>query len=237
MSGLGMPLQFIAPQPPYIRFETRPIETRDAGGNPVFTDKDFALVTTHGSKDVVEKILPQWFDELKVAVQQNRYPAAWLSEFKGAYEAWKSDQEPPVNGHDIRQWPVLSPAQIKQLMALRVTTVEILATANEDLIQKIGMGSRVLKQKAVDWLNAKQDIGPIINKISALEVKQDALELENAALKKELAAANGALEALQRMQVAAPAAGPAAFVGSAASFTPSRDEGDDIDAALDKEIA
>lgn len=50
-------------------------------------------------------------------------------------------------GTDIRNWPVVSPAQIKNLFELHVHTIEDLAAANEEVISGIGMGGRMLKQK------------------------------------------------------------------------------------------
>jgi vacuolar-type H+-ATPase subunit E/Vma4 len=55
------------------------------------------------------------------------------------------------------------------LLELRVLALEDLAQANEDLLQRIGMGARSLKQRAIDWLQAKSDHGPLVTKVDALQ--------------------------------------------------------------------
>jgi hypothetical protein len=185
-------------RPPYIRFERRAIEKRktvEEGGMPYYVDVDFALVTPHGSKDVLEKIVDEWFPRLAEECRQGRFNNAWLTAYKEAYHAWKNDQEPPLNGTSVKMWPVASPAEVQQLLAMRCLTVEDLAAANEEMLGRIGMGARSLKQRAVDWLTGKSGQGPLIAQLEAmrqtiagLEARLDAEGQRTKMLEMQLAA-------------------------------------------------
>ena len=70
-------MQLMTVSPPYIRFETRAVKQykpAEEGGTVFFKDVDYALVTSHGSKDTVEKALPDWFTHLESEVRQDRLP-------------------------------------------------------------------------------------------------------------------------------------------------------------------
>lgn len=170
----------LAPRPPYITFERRAVEKRkliEEGSAPYFVDVDFALVTPQGSKDVLEKIVDEWFPQLANECRQGRFNPAWLKAYKEAYEAWKTDQVPPLNGFSIKLWPAATPAEVKQLIACRVLTVEDLAAANEELLARLGMGSRSLKQRAVDWLTGKNGQGALVRELDGLRQQNEGLKV------------------------------------------------------------
>lgn len=164
------PMQMEA-RPPYIRFERRAVEKRKSdaeGGMPYYEDVDFALVTPHGSRDTTEKRVDEWFPQLQEQIRQGRFPPTWLDAYKAGYAAYKNDQEPPLNGQSIKMWPAISPAETKILLNLRVLTVEDMAEANEELLQRVGMGARSLKQRAQDWLKAQTGHAPLIAQMDSL---------------------------------------------------------------------
>lgn len=201
----------IEARPPYVRFEVRAIKRMKSlaeGGDIYFVNQDFALITAHGSKDTVEKEVTEYIERLKKEVRDQRYPQLWLDAFVANYKAWKNDQEPPLNGFDIREWPAASPAEIKMLRELRVLTVEDLAAANEELLNRVGMGARALKTKAEQWLRTKSDIGPVVAEISALKTAVAALQAQLSAANARATAAEEAARAAQI--VALPQAMPQA---------------------------
>lgn len=158
-------------RPPYVEFRQVAVENRDASveaGAKVYNDEDFAFITPIGSKDRMERKVSDWFAHLEVEVEGGRFAPEWLRQYKGAYAAWKEGLEPPLDGTPIRQWSVLSPAQVKSLLELRVLTVEDLAQANEETIRRLGMGGRDLKNKAVTWLESAQNVGSVAERCVAL---------------------------------------------------------------------
>jgi hypothetical protein len=170
MDGLGFG-SVLAVNPPYIRFETRAVarqRPQAEGGGLFYEDVDFALVTSHGSKDTVEKITLEWFTQLKEQIRQGRFPQQWLDAYKAAYAAWKNDQELPVVGTPIKNWPVATPAEMKIIGALGIRAVEDLANANEELISKLGMGGRSLASRAKDWVLTSQGQAPLVAQMDSL---------------------------------------------------------------------
>lgn len=190
----------LAERPPYVVFETRPVENRTKtleakNGLPVYDDVAFAIITPPGSKDQIERIASDWFEEKAAQVRAGRWPGEWHQAFKGAYEAWLKDEEPPVNGLSIKQWPGLTKSQYESLRAIRVMTVEDVAAMNEEAIGRLGMGGRALKQRAQEFLTAAKDIGVSAERIAALQAQVTGLIGERDGLVTRLAALEAQVKA------------------------------------------
>lgn len=181
-------------RPPYVRFETRPVEDRVASieaGHYVAKDVDYALITPHGSKDCIERVVAEWLPQLDQQAAEGRIPVEWPRAFKEGYRAWKEGREAPLSGLAVEQWPVASPAQVKSLLNAKIRTVEDLAQANEESLARIGMGARALKNKAIEWLSAAAGQGRLAERLSALETALADAKARN----EELASRNAALQA------------------------------------------
>ena len=130
----------------YVDFELRPEEDREASisqGMPVFKDVEYAVITMPGGGLVVDKVIS---DELLREWKHgsgNRKPPSPFAH--AAYEEWKDGREISVNGSDLKNWPGVTPAQLKMCLAAVVRTVEDLADANADTLRKLGMGSHALE--------------------------------------------------------------------------------------------
>lgn len=70
-----------------------------------------------------------------------------------AYDAFKAGLEPPTDGIPLEEWPALNRAQILELKYLNFRTVENIAEASDLALQKMGMGARVLKDRAIAFLD------------------------------------------------------------------------------------
>lgn len=189
-------------RPPYVRFEQRAIENQTkslAEGRYVADDIDFALITPPGSKDVIERIVTEWFENLAREVQNERYPAAWLKAYREAHAAWKEGQEIPINGYSIKNWTFLSPAQVKTYLAFRIFTVEDIVAANEETIGRMGMGARSVKQAAIDFLASAKDNGHMARELAALKAENSLLKTRNDSLEKQLADIKPELEAFLKL--------------------------------------
>lgn len=161
-------------RPPYVVFERRAIEDRNASiasGHYCSKDIDIAIITRPGSRDNLEKEAKVWLAELREKTRQQLIPPNWYDAFNTAYESWKKGEELPENGTPIRGWPVLSPAVQKDLIALGIRTVEDLAALPDGNLGSIGTGAVSYKQKAVAWLEAAKDKGKVIEQVSALSTQ------------------------------------------------------------------
>src|SRR5277367_2492786 len=137
----GFQSAFDKPSPPYIEFRREAIEQRDAAGNPLHVNVNMAYITPPGGKDTMVKIADEWFPNIKRAVKDGNYPQLWYTEFLAQYEAWKKDEELPINGFPVKNWAAASPAEVKMLIDLHIVTVEQCSQMTEEAMQRIGMGA------------------------------------------------------------------------------------------------
>ncbi|NIT58371.1 MAG: hypothetical protein GWN00_19735 [Aliifodinibius sp.] len=173
-------------RPAFVQFQQRAVEDKQASikaGRSVSKNIEFVLVTPPYSKDCFEFKVDQWFKNQETNVRNNRIPQAWLDYWRKCYQHWKDGLDAPVNGIDVRNWPVASPAQIKNMLSAGIRTVEDMAAANDEGLKRFGMGGVELKQKAQAYLQATKDHGPLVQ--------------ENAALKSQVAQLEGAVASLQ----------------------------------------
>lgn len=192
-------VQKLEERPPYVRFEVRAEEDRQASldaGHYVGKDIHYALITPMGSKDCIERKVDEWFDKLKQDVSEGRCPKEWYNGFKEAYKEWCEGREAPVKGTPISDWPPVSPSQVKTLLSLQVRTVEDLAAANEEVLGRIGMGGRALKQRAVDWLTSAESTGKASGELSSLKAANENLRVRNEQLEAQVRELAAKVEAL-----------------------------------------
>lgn len=157
--------------PPYVTFECRPVEDRAASiaaGHTVHKDVDFAVITRAGARDTFEQEATVWLAQLEQRVRSQQFPAEWLRAYKHSYEAWKSGQTLPEEGTPIKSWPVATPAQIKDMLAVGIRTVEAMAALPDNELSVLGIGALGLKQKAIAWLQTSKDTGKAVQELVAL---------------------------------------------------------------------
>lgn len=166
----------------YVEFELRAQEDREQSikaGRPIYKDVEFAVITMPGGGLVVDKpITDQLLYEWQHGDNRRKPPSPFA--FR-AYQAWKDGQEVPLNGTDLKNWPGVTPAQLKTCHAATIRTIEDLANANADAIRKLGMGGVALMQKAKAYLESA-DVNKASEEVAALSVKLEAMQ---AALEKK----------------------------------------------------
>lgn len=176
-------------RPPYVTFETRAEEDRQASidaGKMVYRDVDYAIITPRGSKDRIERVATEWLAHIDREARQDRFDPKWVAGYKENYEFWKKGQDAPIVGTPLAQWPGLSPAQIRNFHGLNVRSVEDVATANEETLQRMGMGARDLKNRAINWLKSSTDVGKVAEQFSALQSENSRLaEMNELLLQKQ----------------------------------------------------
>lgn len=193
-------------RPPYVVWESRAIEDRDASlkaGHYVSKNIDFAIITRPGSRDTLDKEALVWLAELREKSRKNELPPRWFEAFSESYKFWKNGEEAPVEGTPIKGWPVLSPAAQKDLIHAGIRTVEDLAQFSDSELSVIGIGALSFKQKAQAWLAAANDTGKTAEKLA--DLTQKVTELTD--LTQRLLTENKALQA-QLPQQPKPAGTP-----------------------------
>lgn len=189
-------------RPAWIRFELvaeeNKLETLRQG-KWVGRDVEYVFITPAYSRDEVVKEVSAWLEQLDLQVVQERVPRAWRDRYIAEYEAWKKGLELPVDGTPILGWGMISPAQQKMLIGIRIRTVEDLAKINDEGVRSVGMGAVDMKQKAAAWLSQMTDKGPLTVKVSALESENASQKISIDSLTKQVEALMAHVKATQYM--------------------------------------
>jgi hypothetical protein len=181
-------------RPPYIRFERRAREDREASikaGIYKSKDVDFAILMRPGSRDTIEREVKDWLADWRQKSTQGLIPIPWVADAEKGYEYWLKGEEIPLTGTAIKGWPVLSPAAQENIIKAGFRTVEDLAACPDGSLPLIGIGAVTYKQKAQAWLAAGEDKGKLAEANAALQLQVNTM----AAQMKEMADALLSLKA------------------------------------------
>lgn len=162
------------PQGVFVEFYTEAVEFKaesEKEGRPIFREVPFIRIQHPGDRNNV--LETKATDHYK-----QKYAREWREfESRGANE---------VIGTPLSQWPPVTKSQVKEAEYFGVRTVEQLAAVNDAALQKIGMGWRELRTKALAYLDA-----------AAGNAAQSAQAAENERLRAEMAALKASFEAMQ----------------------------------------
>lgn len=182
---------------PFIRFEVKTIEDRAAtqqSGVMAYKDVDFIIMVPHGSEGKTElcEIYPDWLHKIKQQLGpvraagadtstpfmvESRFPREWVEDIEKGYAAWKKGEEIPVVGTSLKQWAVIPKAMMQNCIANHIFTIEQLAEASDEAINPVGMGARLYRNRAQDWIKLNKD-----NEINKAVIEVNALREDNARL-------------------------------------------------------
>jgi hypothetical protein len=164
---------------PILRFFIEPTENKAKSaeaGRPIYDNVEMISIINPGSKDEFIK----------------KVDANAKERFGRQYEHWKRTQEQPAEGTPLEMVPFLNPAQVKELRAINIPTLEHLANLTDTAIQKIGMGGLELVRKAQAYLKAAGD-NSVVTKLVA---ENQRLKAEIETLKGQIAQVNQRYENL-----------------------------------------
>lgn len=168
-------------------FYTKAVQNRlrsQEEGRVVYEEKDYVRIMVPGDRNY----------ELDVPAEphyQGRFPDQWAR--------YKKGQQERVDGTPLEAWPALNVAQVAELRAMNVFTVDQLATMADQQAQRL-MGSFQLRQKAADFLAAAKDAAGA-TKLAAELAERDATI---AAMQQQLASLTKAVAASSSKPALAP---------------------------------
>lgn len=147
---------------PLIRFEKVATEDRNASiqaGRRITKDVDMVFVKQIGEKDEVMRDANEWIKQLYEKASGDNgmkpsIPMEWHEFAKKSYDSWQKGYEAPRDGTPVREWPILTPAQVQNLHTMHTFTVEEIAKWTENAVVMYGMGGRELRDKARLWLES-----------------------------------------------------------------------------------
>jgi len=144
-------------QPPFIKFFNEEVEDRTASletGYYVAKTVPMALLTPAGGRDSVSKPIDELLRQWAERAQHGQQPIDWYNYLKQAYDAWAAGNEVPESGTPVLTFLAFSPQQRSTLINANVRTIEQCAEMNEDTMLKIGMGARLMKERAIQALSS-----------------------------------------------------------------------------------
>jgi len=107
-------------------------------GRPIYDQVEMVSLINPGSRD---ELIKKVDDRIR-------------SQYSSAYEHWRKTQQQPSDGTPLEMVPFLNVAQVRELRALNVESLEHLAGLSDMLKQRIGMGATELVRKAQAYLTA-----------------------------------------------------------------------------------
>lgn len=125
----------------YMRAVQHSAKTREAG-RPIFEQKPYVRILIPGQRNSL-------VDRPVRAEDQTRWPDAW--------RRFEERQEQVVDGMPIEHWPFLTVAQVAELRALNIRTVEQIAALSDAGLDNIGVGARELQKRARQFLQPPTD--------------------------------------------------------------------------------
>ena len=166
-----------------VRFYKRPVqqeaETLEAG-RPIYKEFDFVHICVAG--DTLTEI-----DTYALSSHKTRFPIQWAN-YKNRLGA--DDQE--IVGTPVSEWPLVSKSQAEELRAMKFYTVESIANASDQQLQRMGMAAGMspyaFRDKAKSFLNLASDSAETDKRTQEInELKEELAKKaeENAKIKAE----------------------------------------------------
>ena len=154
-----------------VRFYKRPVHQEHeslVAGRPIFKEFDFVHICVAG--DTLTEI-----DTYALANHKQRFPIQWAN-----YQNRLGANDEEVVGTPVSEWPIVSKSQAEELRALKFHTVESIAGASDQQLQRMGMAAGMspyaFRDKAKAFLN-----------LATNAAETDKRESEINSLKEELA--------------------------------------------------
>lgn len=154
-----------------VRFYKRAVQQETetlAAGRPIYKEFDFVHICVAG--DALTEI-----DTYVTPQHITRFPIQW-AQYQNRLGA--DDQE--IVGTPLNEWPLVSKSQAEELRGMKFHTVEAIANASDQQLQRIGMAAGMspyaFRDKAKAFLNR-----------ATTDAEADKREQEIAALKEEIA--------------------------------------------------
>lgn len=137
-------------------------------GRPIFREVERVEIVIPGGASLTKH----------VANVTDEHRQRWPKE----YEAFKQGHEVSPDGTPLEEWPILKRSQVLELKALGFKTVEHVRDMSDQSIQRIGMGGRTLKERALIFLDDAERIAAT----TRLSAENDRKDAEIAALRAQV---------------------------------------------------
>jgi hypothetical protein len=166
-----------------VRFYKRPVQQEAetlAAGRPIYKEFDFVHICVAG--DTLTEI-----DTYVLNSHKTRFPIQWAR-----YQNRIGLEEQDVVGTPVSEWPLVSKSQAEELRAMKFYTVESIANASDQQLQRMGMAAGMspyaFRDKAKSFLNLATSAAETDQRTQEIEKLRQELaekELESVRIKQE----------------------------------------------------
>lgn len=165
---------------PAVRFYQKEVEhdfNTKKEGRPIFYMADFVRIEIPGNQFSI-------IDTFANEVHKKQYPIQW-ARYQNEKRELGDDMD--ISGTSLRDWPILTAAQVRELKHYHFYTVEQVAMASDDQINKItmvvGMAGHAFRDKAQNYLKRAKDSSILDSQAEELRKRDSEIE----ALKQQMA--------------------------------------------------
>lgn len=137
------------------------------------------------------------------SVPRHKVTESLRQQYAYHYDLWKRGLAVSPVGTPLEMWSILTPAQVHELKASNIFTVEQLAEVSDANLNRLPLGT-VLRQQARDYLESKKDT----DLLAMRTAENQALRDGQAMLQKHLDELTSELKALRHREPTAAAANP-----------------------------
>jgi hypothetical protein len=177
-----------------VRFYRKPVhqeqESMDAG-RPIYKEFDFVHICVAG--DTLTEI-----DTFALQQHKTRFPIQWANYMN---RVGANDEE--VIGTPVSEWPLVSKSQAEELRAMKFYTVESIANASDQQLQRMGMAAGMSPYSFRDKAKAFLNLATSSAETDKREQEINALKEENEKIRAEsdqkLAKQQAQIDALMAM--------------------------------------
>ncbi len=156
-------------------------------GRPIFYMADFIRIEVPGDRNTI-------IDTFVNEGHKQRFPIQWAQYQNTKAEGGSND----VQGTLLRDWPIITSAQAQEFKHFKFYTVEQIAAASDDQIQKIGMLAGMspysLRDKAKAYLSNAKDSALVQSQADELRKRDTEIE----ALKNQMSELMGTMNVPRR---------------------------------------
>lgn len=152
----------------------------DEEGRPIYFEAPYVKIRIPGNRNNVQ-------DRKVTDADKARWPGKWA--------AFLKKRETPIDGTPIEDWPFLNVAQVAELKAINIYTIEDIANGGDAMIEKIGRGGRELQKRAKERLTPQAEVE------TGLRKEISTLTNENKDLKSRLETLEGIVAEYEKPKV------------------------------------
>lgn len=148
----------------FAQFFSKPVQNAkksDEAGRPIFEDRDYIKIIVPGDKSNIVSRPARDTDKV-------RFPRQWA--------AYENQQEQPLEGTPLAEWPAITRSQVEELKFMGIHTVEALVSMPDT---NNFMGAASMREKAKVWLEQAAADAPVQEMAAQIEALNERIaELE-----------------------------------------------------------